>query len=206
MRRSDGHARSTAVAGVCRVLALAAADPRRARRRRQARLAAVARAGSHRPVEGDRRSSGSGRRRAGAAVDGVQPRRRLWLGGGQRRSHLRPGHARRTRASWSSAEPRRRQGALVEGARTGGRQRSRTRAARHADGRRRSGLRADRERRPRLPAGQRMAPSVWQRNILKDFGGREHPLADQRVAARRRQPADRHAGRTRAPAWSRSTR
>ena len=27
---------------------------------------------------------------------------------------------------------------------------------------------------------------VWQRNILKDFGGRNIPLADQRVAARRR--------------------
>ena len=38
---------------------------------------------------------------------------------------------------------------------------------------------------------------VWQRNILKDFGGPQNRLADQRIAAGRRQPGDRHAGRTR---------
>ena len=48
--------------------------------------------------------------------------------------------------------------------------------------------------------------AVWQRNILKDFGGRRSPLADQRVAARRRHQRHRHARRTAAPAWWRSTR
>ena len=42
---------------------------------------------------------------------------------------------------------------------------------------------------------------VWQRNILQDFGGRNIPLADQRVAARRRRARDRHARRARAPGW-----
>ena len=36
---------------------------------------------------------------------------------------------------------------------------------------------------------------LWQRNILKDFGGTKYSVADQRIAAGRRKQRDRDAGR-----------
>ena len=173
--------------------------------RRQGRLAAMARAGSHGSVEGVRRCSGEwpsagpallwsaanlGAGYGSLAVSGD----RIFVQGTRARTQHR-----------GDAEPRGWQGALVEGARARGRQRSRTRAERHADGGRRSCLRADGERRPCLPAGQGRHVGVAAEHP-QGLRRPEHSMADQRIAAGRRQSADCHAGRTRTPAWSRSTR
>ena len=124
----------------------------------------------------------SGRRSSGRSSGS---RQRLRLGRDQGRPHLRPGDAAASDEHRLRAEPRRRQGRLVEESRAvSGSNDQRAGPARHADGRRRSALRADRERRPGVPASTD-GTAVWQRNILKDFGGRnirwlisESPLVD----------------------------
>ena len=148
-------------------------------------------------VERDRASEAVARRRDRRGVDDLESRRRLWLGRRQGRSHLRsvpdrPAEHRR------QPEPRRRQDCLVEG-RSGpaGNNDRGPGTARHADRRWRSPLRPYRERRPGLPRSCRTAAMLWQRNILKDFSGRNISLADQRIAAGRRQQCDRHARRPR---------
>ena len=169
---------------------------------RHGRLAAVARAGSHRPLAGDRPAEAVARRGPAGRLDGGQPRRRLRLDRRQRRPRLRAGHARPRRAS--------------------------SRALNRADGKAvwvasDSARRGDNDRGP----GPRSTPTidgdrvyvltengdlaclrvqdgtvVWQRNILSDFGGRniqwlisESPLVDgNQVDRHARRPQRRHGG------------
>ena len=154
------------------------------------------RAGPHRRVEGDRAAASNGRPRARRSVWSISGAgRRLRIARGQRRPHLRAG-LERAGSVRVEPEPRRRQGAC---------------------GRRRSGAAGSNDRGP----GPRGTPTVdGDRlyvltengdlaclNAANGSGGlaAQHPrgfrrpadrVADQRIAARRRQPRDRHAGRT----------
>ena len=91
-------------------------------------------------------------------------------------------------------EPRRRKGDLVESAGPRGQQRQGIGSARDADNGRRPALRPDRGRRPVVFEscgwGGRLAAQHSQ-GVQRP----EHPVAAQRIAARRRQHGDRHAGR-----------
>ena len=125
----------------------------------------------------------------------VEPGRRLRLDRRAGRSHLRAG-LRNGAERRLRPESRRRQGRLVEGARC---RPATTIAAPDRAARRPSTatpLRADRERRSRVPESAD-GTAVWQRNILQGLRRPQHPLADQRVAARRRRPRHRHARRPR---------
>ena len=149
--------------------------------------------GPDRPVQRGRAPAAMATVGSAARVVRFEPRHRLWLGRHQGRSHLRPELERQTKHR-REPEPRRRQGCLVESAGTCGQQRQRIRSASDADHGRRPGLRPDRERRLVVFESGR-----WHGRLATQHSQGlqrpEHPVAAQRITARRRQHGDRHAWR-----------
>ncbi len=158
------------------------------------RLAAMAGAGPDRPVQRGRAPAAMAAVGTAAGLDRVEPRHRLWLGGHQGRSHLRP-ELERQAEHRGQPEPRRRKGCLVESAGTCGQQRSGIGSAGDADHRRRPPLRADGERRLVVfESGRRRRGLAAQHS--QGLQRPEHPVAAERITAGRRQHGDRDAGRT----------
>ena len=122
------------------------------------RLAAVARTRPHRDLEGDGPARAVAALGAVGRVVGGDARCWIRLDGRAGRSRLRAGHAQSPERGLEP-QSRRRKAGVGPQPRSGGRQRSRSRPAQHADDRRRSSLRADRERRSRRACARRTARS-----------------------------------------------